>query len=367
VRVLHIGANCSFAGAETVSATLIREQKKAGIEADAFFLWNMGGGPLFDGLCNVWFPEDRPLTEVLLAGDYDLVHIVAAAAGAAGISLRRALYRGAVVITSHGAFGDLLGCKYVVAVSKFGAEEIQPACSSPVYVVYNGIDLTRFGPAPAPSAERPIIAWVGRSNDAQKDYGGLLALSASGMVDDYEILVVDNSPDESEPENWLSKNGSVVRKMPWHEMPDLYRRVAASGGCLLSTARVEWCPMSILEAEACGCPVIAPAVGGIPEIILHENTGYVYDKKKGLGALRAAFDWLRTGDQQKRASAAAVEYIARNFSAEKMFREYQDIYTKAIAENRPGPINRFAQRILLTAARPAIWTKRRRKRARHGR
>lgn len=359
MKVLHIGANCSFGGAETVSATLIREQKNAGIEADAYFTRNLGGRPLFDGLCNIWFLEDKPLTEVLLTGRYDLLHIVAAATNEIKPSLRRALYKGAIVITSHGAFGDLLDCKHVVAVSKFGAEEIQPFCKHTVHIIYNGVDLTRFGPGQAPPSERPIIAWVGRSNDAQKDYGGLLALSASGIVDDFEILVIDNSPEDSEPENWLSSNGRVLRNIHWKNMPAVYQKVAASGGCLLSTSRVEWCPMSILEAQACGCPVIAPAVGGIPEIIAHEETGYVYDKRRGLAALKAAFDWLRSNDQQKRASIAAAEYIARNFSAEKMFREYMDVYAKALAESKASLANRIAQRILFTLARPAFWAKRR--------
>lgn len=351
VKVLHVGAGCGFGGAETVTASLVGSQQRRGIRADVFFYIDSGGAIQFRDLCEVWFAHQYPLAEVILSGGYDLIHIVGAAVPRAERNLRQAMYKGAVVLTSHGWFGSSMNCDYVTAVSKFGADEIQDRCPKPVYVVYNGIDITRFHPPLERKDERPVIAWVGRASDPQKDPSGLTALAASGMIDDFHVVVADGSPGESGLENWLPANCTIIKQLPWHEMPDYYRSVAASGGFLLSTAQVEWCPMNILEAQSCGCPVIAPAVGGIPEIILHKSTGYVYDKRNGLSAIKDGLKWLYEQSNYEQVSGAASNYIAENFTVEKMCDEYMEIYEQALMHRRTTGANRLVQKFMLAGIR----------------
>lgn len=352
MRVLHVGETCGFGGAETVTVSLIREQRKQGITADAFFYTNAGGAVQFQDLCDVWFADRHPLAEIVLSGRYDVVHLVAAAVPRAKRNLRQAVYRGAVVITHHGWFDNCMGSRYVVSVSRFGAEEIQARCPEPVYVVYNGIDVSRFSPAKRQAgSDKPIVAWVGRAADSQKDYSGLVALAVSGAASGFRIIAVDGSPEEPGSGNWLPPGSETVRQLPWSEMPGFYRMVAASGGFLLSTAKVEWCPMNILEAQACGCPVVAPSVGGIPEIVLHRETGYIYHKKGGLPALLEGLDWLYEGDHYEKTSREAKAHIARSFTAEKMSNQYLAIYRDAIGASKTSAFEHSIQRILLVGLR----------------
>ncbi len=111
--------------------------------------------------------------------------------------------------------------------------------------------------------------------------------------------------------------------------------------------------MMVLEAQACGCPVIAPAVGGIPEIIDNTVTGYVYDRKLGIEGIRQGMTWLYNGDQHQRACKSAVEYIEQGFTAEKMNREYMEIYEEAVNAHRPSLLNRLAQGLLLSGVSTA--------------
>lgn len=363
MRVLHVGPVLGFGGAETVTVSLVREQRRTGIQADAFFFKDLGGSVQFDGVCDVWFHDQKPLSEVILAGNYDVVHMVAAAVPWSERSIRRSMFRGAVVITHHGWFTSSMGSDFVTAVSRFAADEIQDRCSKPVYVVYNGLDLTRFCPGDRGTGERPIVGWVGRAADAQKDACGLVAAAVSGLTDGYKIVAVDGSEENSQLKFWLPPDSEVLSTVPWREMPDFYRRVAASGGFLLCTSRIERCPMMILEAQACGCPVIAPAVGGIPEIVDHGVTGYVYDRSRGVEGIREGMDWLYSGDRHERACKAASDYIAANFTAEKTNREYVDIYKQAVASHRPGFFNMAAQRAMLPGVRTLRKLKRRGRRS----
>ena len=58
--------------------------------------------------------------------------------------------------------------------------------------------------------------------------------------------------------------------MPYYQSLDLY----------LNTSLHEGIPLSILEAMACGKPVVAPKVGGIPEIISHEENGVLIEARE---------------------------------------------------------------------------------------
>ena len=352
MKILHIGDQCGFGGAETVIVSLVREQKKLGAEVDVFFYSDFGGAVQFEDLCNVQFHNNISLLEVLVRNRYDIIHIIGAATQKAKRNIERLAYNGSLIITNHGCCLDTLNSDYVTAVSKFAATEIQDICNKPIHVIYNGIDTNQFSPCKRELASQPLVAWVARSMDIQKDYAGLTALAASGLLKEFKIVVVDGSSDEQEIGNWLPDGSEIICQLPWKEMPNFYRRVASSGGFLLSTSRVERCPMNILEAQACGCPVIAPIVGGIPEIVQHKTTGYLYDKKDGLTGLKNAIDWLYDGKNWDKASAAAASYIACEFTAEKMCKQYMDLYEEAIAARKHNVYSDI-KRWLIFAGMPA--------------
>lgn len=344
MRVLHIGATCGFGGAESVTLALIREQRKDGIHADAFFTIDKGGARTFEGVCDVWFAHRYSLTDIILGGDYDILHIVASSAASVAPAVRRALFQGGIVVTHHGAW---CGCPFtenVVSVSRFGAEEIREFCGSRVRVIYNGIDLRLFFPPDERKDAKPVAAWVGRSEFPEKDSAALLVVCSLGILERFQVTVADPSPDSTGiDESWLPSGSRLVKRLVWEEMPDFYRAVAESGGFVLSTSRVERCPMNLIEAQACGCPVIAPSVGGIPEVVIDRQTGVLFDRTKGPSAVREAVEWLYSGDNWDNASTAAAEYAAAHFSSRRMHEEYLEVYEAALAGKRRS--------FLITAAR----------------
>lgn len=350
MKILHIGAYCSHGGVETILATLIREQKRAGIEVEAFYFIDLGGAENYDGLCRVRFAEHHSLTTMLMNERFDLIHVVADASASVQRCVKRALYQGAIVVTCHGAFSGSLGSDWVTAVSNFTAEKIKSKCPKPVRVIYNGIDTASFYPSENQSHEKPVIGWIGRSNDPFKDVAGLTALANSGITSDFIIAVVDGSHTESSIGAWLPQGSEVINKKPWIEMPCFYRDIAASGGFLLSTSKLEACPLNILEAQACGCPVIAPRVGGIPEIVRHQVTGYLYNRDNGLRSIKEAIDWLYAGDHYALAVKTAPEHIKQNFSAHSMHQSYLEIYEAAIKTNQPKLMRKAAQRFFYLGA-----------------
>ena len=63
------------------------------------------------------------------------------------------------------------------------------------------------------------------------------------------------------------------------------RDVFSRASLLVLPSLEDNCPMSVLEAMAAGVPVIASAVGGIPEFICHGQTGLLIDPRSSTSIL----------------------------------------------------------------------------------
>lgn len=64
-------------------------------------------------------------------------------------------------------------------------------------------------------------------------------------------------------------------------------------------------PVSLMEAAACGVPVVAPAVGGIPELVAHEVTGIVTPPNDA-AAIAAGLRRVLTSPSLRAAMSAAA-------------------------------------------------------------
>ena len=157
-----------------------------------------------------------------------------------------------------------------------------------IKIIYNGIDLDEYRRVPGQSAlsaygidpSRPFVLFVGRIT-RQK---GIIHLvkAIEHMAPEFQVVLCAGAPDTpeiaAEMQNavaavqakrsgviWIQKMISVPEKI------ELYSRAAVF--CCPSIYE----PFGIinLEAMACEAPVVASAVGGIKEVVVHGETGYL--------------------------------------------------------------------------------------------
>jgi glycosyltransferase involved in cell wall biosynthesis len=167
----------------------------------------------------------------------------------------------------------------------------------PVFVIPNGLDTTLFRPISTISKfERPLLAWVGKLDEHKNWRQCLTIVKRLSSQTNFEAWIVGGyTASERTREEFIrliDKEGltAQVRWIPYiayHFMPRLYSVVAKSGGLCLSTSTDESFGMSILESLACGCPVVAPAVGAIPELLRDDLTSYLYEPGSVESALAA--------------------------------------------------------------------------------
>lgn len=170
----------------------------------------------------------------------------------------------------------------VVTVSEANARHIAATFDVPrssISVIACGVDTGRFCPDPAPAGtdQPPLIVCVAR-HVGIKNLGLLLDVCAllrdRGV--EFHCVMVGAGPITAELEalcehlrlrDRITMTGAATQS----EVLQWWRR--ATVGVL--TSANEGLPVSLMEAAACGVPVVAPAVGGIPELVEHGVTGLV--------------------------------------------------------------------------------------------
>jgi glycosyltransferase involved in cell wall biosynthesis len=152
---------------------------------------------------------------------------------------------------------------------------------SGVVVLPSGVDLERFSPGPACPRVRaefgltgPVIGSVAMFRGS-KGHAELLEAfdRLGGEVPDACLLLVGDGIRRRSVERLAEARGLGGRAVFTgfrEDVPDLLRTMDCF---VLASTRTEGVPQSLLQAMAVGCPVVASAVGGIPDVVQHGVNG----------------------------------------------------------------------------------------------
>jgi glycosyltransferase involved in cell wall biosynthesis len=88
--------------------------------------------------------------------------------------------------------------------------------------------------------------------------------------------------------------------------------------------------LAVLEAMAAGLPVIVSEVGGLPEIVRHEENGLLIPPKDPEALAKSLAQLLDSPDLAKRLGAKAREHIQEKYSLEQMSRAVNEAYDELV-------------------------------------
>jgi colanic acid/amylovoran biosynthesis glycosyltransferase len=207
-------------------------------------------------------------------------------------------------------------------------QELFPYCADRVHRVYNGLDLTEFGRADFSTAP-PLVVAVGRLI-AKKGFVDLIRacglLAERGKWFCCEIIgegPLENELREKIHQLELQDRVALAGARPQHEIRD--RLAEASVFVLPSVIDPEGgmdnLPTVIMEAMATGLPVISTAIGGIPEMVIEGETGFLVPPRDAVALANVIEKLIRDPALAQKMGQAGHERAQKLFSIERNVRE----------------------------------------------
>ncbi|MDO9463811.1 MAG: glycosyltransferase [bacterium] len=101
------------------------------------------------------------------------------------------------------------------------------------------------------------------------------------------------------------------------------------------TSYYEGLPRSIIEAQACGVPVVATNVGGTPEVVINDKTGILVPTKDEKAIAKAVIDLLTNKDNARRMGNAGREWVQKQFDAPVFIKRTEYLFEDLIRKHIP--------------------------------
>jgi glycosyltransferase involved in cell wall biosynthesis len=251
---------------------------------------------------------------------------------------------------------------HVAAPSRWLAQRAEQsmlaAAAVAVSVLPNGVDTSTFSPGDRRAARRalgldadaPLLLFVG-SNARSNPFKDLrtaeraAAVAADRLEQDLTLLVLGDDAQAGQAGRARIRFAPFQHDAAWLA---LHYRAA---DLLVHAAHADTFPSTILEALACGTPVIATAVGGIPEQVdsttasgrgewsaaaPEEATGTLVPHADAAAMAAAIVALLTDGALRSRLGRNAARIAAERFDAERQCDAYIDWY-RAILDQRAHP------------------------------
>ncbi len=209
-----------------------------------------------------------------------------------------------------------------------------------VRVVYNGVDADRFAPNAQTRARvrrelgiaqtTCLIGSVGRMVPI-KDYGTFLCaadqLRTRGA--DLSVLLVGSGSELDSLKRRASAIESLRGRVHFPGASDHVPDVLNAMDVFVLPSLGEGMSNTILEAMACGLPVVVSDVGGNPEVVGGQNSGLLFKPGDAVALAQALAGLVDQPELRQTLGLSARERAVTKFSLKSMMERYKELYLNA--------------------------------------
>jgi glycosyltransferase involved in cell wall biosynthesis len=199
-------------------------------------------------------------------------------------------------------------------------------------VISTGVDAGAV-PLARHDGEPTRLVSVGRLAAPKDPHTLVRALAALGERP-FSTQIVGDGPERAAVEAEVGAHGLEGRVELLGDRRDVPRLLADSDVFVLSS-RSEGAPLSVLEAMAAGLPVVASAVGGVPEQVADGATGLLVPPGDPAALASALERLLADPELRRRLGTAGRERVRERFDLAAVRRAHVDLYERVLAGSMP--------------------------------
>ncbi len=178
----------------------------------------------------------------------------------------------------------------------------EAGAKSPIEIIPIGVDAEKFRPKGG-EGQKPTFLFVGRF-EPEKGYD--LFLKIAERVEDARFVMVGDGTENLES---VPPNVEVRGRVPHSEMIEVYNEATA----LLLTSYTEGLPRVCLESLACGTPVVGSRVGGVPDLVIDGETGFLVEPGNLDHFVAKARKFVDDPDLSERMGMKGRKHILENY------------------------------------------------------
>lgn len=279
-----------------------------------------------------------------VARDYSVAALAAARAGSVPFVLTRHMQ----FPMSRGHRITLRSVSRVIAVSRAVAESLYAQRvfdRNRIAVIHHGIDTGQFDQKVLDrtrtdrEGRRQRVGTIGQLAPAkgQTDFVEAAAVVAKRMGDVEFIIAGEDKSRDGENRRRLEelcKRFGISERVKFLGRCEDLAQLLSSFDLFVSPSRIESFGLAIVEAMACGVPVVATRTGGAEEIIQDGETGKLVPVGDAKVLANEICALLEDSGERVRLSANARRDVGERFSLARMVDETEQIYLAVLAERR---------------------------------
>ena len=227
----------------------------------------------------------------------------------------------------------LKGTSLVTSVSKYLARDTEKVFGldvNSVPVIYDFVNTTLF----KPSERERECSLIQASNFRPVKQLPLLVEMFAEIAHDFpnwKLKLIGGGPEVTVTLR-KARQMKIKKQVEFLGVRRNIPQLFAKSSILVSSSKMESFGLTLAEAMACGTPIWAPRVGGIPELCEDGVTGYLYDFENKDDAVDKLAKMMADERVRMKMGAAARKRISENFAIDIIIKQYEDKY-KSILDN----------------------------------
>jgi glycogen(starch) synthase len=250
-----------------------------------------------------------------------------------------------VVLTVHGLLVEdnkvdpiiewiLKGVESICCVSNALLDQLnQYVDANRAICIYNGLAVPTIEPTPL-EFDVPTAMMIGRlSPEKGLDTAIHAIVKVKKRIPNVRLLIVGTGPEKLTIEKLITKYElHETVELLGYVSPDEIPRMLNKASMVLTPSRFEAFCLSALQAMQMQRPVIATRIGGLAEVVTHQETGYLIEADAVDELVESIIDLVEHPEHAVQLGLNGRQDATKRFSIERLAAQYHEIYTTLVCQ-----------------------------------